>query len=285
MNSRLFLISFLFFISNLIVQAQTASSLFHLRDSVQVGEIVSVSGQMLDSVGHCGPAVENSHMILRILFDDRCAVDLYSKTGRGMELLKYKWYPSESEISEYAVGSDNYEEGNTLGFGGVALWDGEKIVRLTASSGRIARVGNTSKGSYAEMISYGVVCGNDTVDVCFRIDVFNKKRQAKVTVRELSGKKVRFVTGVNFHKGQTVVMGDGMAYVWGAHPCDSTKSPVAVGAGIRYSAKKFEIADKTEDMVMLVSYPSNSITTTLVGTSVKEAELNTLKRFDAFMRD
>ena len=74
-----------------LAHAQTASSLFLRSDSLQVKEIVSDQADMYKKVGHHGPAVENSHMALRIYFNDSGAIDLYSKSGRGMDLRKYKW--------------------------------------------------------------------------------------------------------------------------------------------------------------------------------------------------
>lgn len=279
---------FIFFIAISLIapalaHAQTASSLFLRSDSLQVKEIVSDQADMYKKVGHHGPAVENSHMALRIFFNDSGAIDLYSKSGRGMELLKYKWYPSEIDQTENGAGCDEYMVGKTVGFGGIALWDGESEVKLVATRGRTARVGDTSKGSYAELIAYGVPYKGDTVDISIRIDVLAKKREAKVTARELSGKKVQFLTGVNFHEGEKVSMGSGWASVWGIHPANVSTDPKPVGAAILFNAKKFESVEKTENMVRLVSYPASSVSTELVAASTKEAELNSVKRFEAYV--
>ena len=279
---------FIFFIAISLIapalaHAQTASSLFLRSDSLQVKEIVSDQADMYKKVGHHGPAVENSHMALRIYFNDSGAIDLYSKSGRGMELLKYKWYPSEIDQTENGAGCDEYMVGKTVGFGGIALWDGESEVKLVATRGRTARVGDTSKGSYAELIAYGVPYKGETVDISIRIDVLAKKREAKVTARELSGKKVQFLTGVNFHEGEKVSMGSGWASVWGIHPANVSTDPKPVGAAILFNAKKFESVEKTENMVRLVSYPASSVSTELVAASTKEAELNSVKRFEAYV--
>lgn len=263
--------------------AQTASSLFLRSDSLQIKEIVSEQANMYKLVGHHGPAVENSHMALRIYFNDSGAIDLYSKSGRGMELLKYKWYPTQAQQEESGAGCDEYMVGKTVGFGGIALWDGEKEIKLKATKGRTARVGDTSKGSYAELIAYGVPYKDDTVDVSIRVDVYVKNRTARVTATELSGKKVQFLTGINYHEGETVVIGESYAYVWGVHPANVSENPKPVGAGISFNSKKFERVTKTENMVRLVSLPASSVTTKLTGASTKEAELNTAKRFGAYM--
>lgn len=282
MNSRIITALF-FFIAPVLAQAQTASSLFLRADSLQVKEIVAETADMYKKVGHHGPAVENSHMALRIYFNNSGAIDLYSKNGRGMELLKYKWYPTEKDQEENGAGCDEYMVGKTVGFGGIALWDGETEVKLVATGGRTARVGDTSKGSYAEMIAYGVPYKGDTVDISIRIDMFAKKREATVTATELSGKKVQFLTGVNYHEGERVSMGEGWVSVWGVHPANVSVDPKPVGAAILYNAKKFESVTKTENMVRLVSFPASSVSTKLIGASTKEAELNSAKRFEAYV--
>lgn len=263
--------------------AQTASSLFWRADSLQVPEIVSEIGNQYNKVGHHGPAVENSHMALRVYFNDSGAIDVYSKTGRGLELMEYLWYPTKGQQDTLAMGADGYIVGKTVGLGGIALWDGEKEVKLEATGGRTARVGETRNGSYLEMIAYGVAYKGDNVDVMIRVDVSSKTREAVVTASELSGKKVQFLTGVNYHEGQKVSYGEGYISVWGQHPVKKTETPFAIGAGLRFSSKDFPIVEKTEDMVRVISKPASKVTTKVVSASVKEAELNSAKRFEAYM--
>lgn len=263
--------------------AQTAKSLFWKKDKVQVDEIVSETGNLYREVGHHGPAVENTHCALRIYFNDSGAIDVYSKCGRGLELEKYAWYPDSLAQADYGAGCDEYKVGKTVGLGGIALWDGEKEVKLKATKGRTARVGDTSKGSYAEMIAYGVPYMGDTVDIRIRVDVYRKHRMARVTATELNGRKVQFLTGVNYHKGENVKYGDGYISVWGVHPADVSASPKPIGAGMFYSKGKFASVEQTEDMVRLISKPAAEISTMVVAASTKEAELNTAKRFEAYM--
>ncbi len=276
MRKLLFIVSFVFLAH--LSRAQTAVSLFSLSDSLQVSEIVSEIGDMSSKVGHCGPAVENSHMVLRIHFDDSGSVDVYSKSGRGMELERYLWYPS-AEAAD--AGRDGYVVGGTLGLGGIALWDGEKEVRLVATGGRTARAVNAKKGSYIEVVSYGVRYMGESVDICVRIDVNPKSRLAKVTASELSGKKVRFLTGVNFHEGQKVTVGEECVGVWGRHPAGGAS--ISIGAGVFFSAKDFPTVERTDGFVRLISGPESEIETSVMATSNLEAELNNLKRFEAYM--
>lgn len=269
--------------SVLAVEAQTAKSLYLKSDGKQVSQIFSESGNEYKTVGHHGPAVENAYMALRIYFNDSGAIDVYSKTGRGMELEKYRWYPTEEQQSRLGLGCDEYKVGSTVGLGGIALWDGSSEVKLVATEGRLARVGETRKGKYAEMISYGVPYKGDKVDIMVRIDVSYKTRNAKITAQELSGKKVQFLTGVNFPEGATVDFGEEYICVWGVHPADVSKDPCPVGAGMFFKKSLFGVPEKTEDMVRIISKPSSKITTQVVAASTKEAELNSQSRFEAYM--
>lgn len=263
--------------------AQTAKSLFWKKDKVQVDEIVSEEADQYKSVGHHGPAVENQYMALRIYFNDSGAIDVYSKNGRGLELEQYGWYPDSLAQADYGAGCDEYRVGKTVGLGGIALWDGEKEVKLVATKGRTARVGSTSKGSYAEMIAYGVQYKGDEVDISIRIDMTSKSREAWITARELNGKKVQFLTGVNYHEGQSVCYGKGYISVWGVHPADVSRHPVPIGAGMFYSTGIFKTVEKTDCFVRIISRPESQISTRVVSGSTKEAELNSAKRFEAYM--
>ena len=264
--------------------AQSASSLFWRADSVQVKEIVSDKAVQYNFVGHHGPAVENSHCALRLYFNDSGAIDVYSKSGKQMELLKYLWYPTEKQQQEEGAGCDEYLGGRTVGLGGIALWDGEKEVKLVATGGRTARVGQTKGGSYAEIIAYGVEYMGDKVDVSIRIDVSDKSRVATVSARELNGKKVQFLTGVNYQKGEEVIYGRKYIAVWGVHPADVSASPSPLGAGMWFKPSKFESIEKTGDMVRLISKKTSLISTRIVAASTKEEELDTRDKFFEYMR-
>ncbi len=264
-----------------VSMAQTAVSLFWKSDSLQVSEVVSETADLYDELGHGGPAVENSHMILRLLFNDSGAVDVYSKSGRGMELARYGWYPTAEQQELERAGADAYEVGNTIGCGGFALWDGEKEVRLVATRGRTARVGETKKGSYVEMTAYGVEYMGGLVDIMVRIDVNVKSRLASVSAKELSGKKVRFLTGVNFHEGQKVIVDKKHVAVWGQHPVEGTAFPV--GAAVLFSDKAFPTVERTGDMVRIISEPAEEVKTRVLASSTKEAELNSAKRFEEYV--
>ena len=280
---KLFLVFTLIFAA-FMAHAQSAKSLFYISDSLQVSEAISGGADLKDMLGHSGPAVENSHMALRLVCDDSGSIDVYSKSGRGMELLEFMWHPTQGQQDTLVAGVDAYDVANTLGLGGVGLWDGQKLVRLVATDGRTARVGETKKGAFAEVIAYGVSYMGDMVNISIRVDVTDKSRVAVVTAKELSGKKVQFVTGLNHHPGQKVSYDEGYVMAWGPHPGAESGKSFPVGAGLFYSIKLFPTVEKTDDMVMLVSKPTSSIVTKVVASSTKEAELNNAKRLETYMQ-
>lgn len=265
-------------------KAQTATSLFWRADSLQVSEIVSQQAVQYNFVGHHGPAVENSHCALRIYFNDSGAIDVYSKSGKQMELAKYLWYPTDKQQAEEGAGCDEYLVGRTVGLGGIALWDGSEEVKLKATKGRTARVGQIRGGSFAEMVAYGVEYKGESVDILIRIEMKDNSRIAKVIGRELNGKKVQFLTGVNYHKGETVEYGRNYIAVWGVHPADVSAAPSPLGAGMWFSPRKFESTEKTGDMVRLISKPATEISTEVVAASMKEDELGSEAKFISYMR-
>ena len=282
MKRLIFLIA-LSYMSVMAMHAQTAESLFWRSDSLMVNEIGPEMGNQFNKVGHHGPAVENSHMALRIYFNDSGAIDVYSKAGGQMELLEYKWYPSLDLQQSLGVGNDHYIVGKTVGLGGIALWDGRKEVKLVATKGRKARVGKTRKGSFAEVISYGVEYAEGLVDIMIRVDVDKKHREAYVTAAELNGRKVQFLTGVNFHEGQQLFTGKGYMGVWGLHKGDKSPLKEEVGAGLWFNVRKFSPIERTADMLRVISRPAARIRTKVISSSAKETELNTPEKFETYI--
>lgn len=266
----------------------TFFSQFMRSDSLQVSEIWGPPGsKLINAVGHHGPAVENQYMALRLYFDGRGAIDVYNKSGKtDNELGRWLWYPSMDQQQTEGAGGDSYYVGKTVGLGGVRLWDSEQEVRLEETKGRRSLVGRTDEGAYMEMIHYGVPFQNDSVDVSLRVDVYEGSRWAKVTVREINGKPLRFATGVNYPEGALVHQGSGWAAVWGEHPSDLFSSPVPIGpigAAIRYDPQQFPHADDTGNAVRLVSVPLSEFSTHIVAASHKEDVLNLSDRFFAFV--
>ena len=82
----------------LVAQNKTDVSLFFISDSARyLNYISSDSGDLFNSLGHHGPAIENEWLALRIYFDQKAAVDVYSKVKPGLEFRKAKWYPTPEQ--------------------------------------------------------------------------------------------------------------------------------------------------------------------------------------------
>ncbi|MBO4340367.1 MAG: DUF4861 family protein [Bacteroidales bacterium] len=266
------------------VERHTFYSQFLRTDSLQVEEIWAPDGKE-PRAGHHGPAVENRYMALRFYLDGRSAIDVYSKSGLiDDELGRWLWYPSREAQEKDGAGCDEYFVGRTVGLGGVRLWNGENEVEMVPSAGLRSLVGRTEGGAYMEKIFYGVPYLADTIDVSVRVDVSDVSRWAVVSARELSGKPVRFVTGVNYHPGSEILRDEGLAAVWGCHPADVSSKPVPIGGAIRFNPSVFPFVDDTGNTVRLVSEPVSGFSTEIVSASVKEAELCTAERFFDFVK-
>ncbi len=262
----------------------TYFSQFLRPDSLQVAEIWQPEGETL-RVAHHGPAVENQFMALRIYFDARAAIDVYSKSGLiDNELGWWRWYPTPEEQEAHGAGCDEYYVGKTVGLGGIQLWDGEKAVPLATTAGRRSLVGRTDNGAFMEMISYGIPYLQDTVDVSLRIDVSDDSRWAMVSVKELNGNPVSFVTGVNYHPGSKIIRQEGLAAVWGEHPANISAHPIPIGGAIRFNPHDFQIVEDADNAIRLISKPLTEFRTQIISASEKESELNTAKRFFEFVK-
>lgn len=260
----------------------TFYSQFLRPDSLQLAEIWQPEGTSI-RISHHGPAVENQYMALRIYFDARAAIDVYSKSGLiDNELGRWMWYPTPDEQEADGAGCDEYLVGSTVGLGGIQLWDGEESVPLATTGGRRSLVGRTRGGAFMEMISYGVPYGKDTVDVSLRVEVSDKDRWATVIVRELNGKPLRYLTGVNYHPGAEVAVKEGLAAVWGQHPANVSDHPIPIGAAIRFDPAQFPEVQNDGQAIRLISAPLSEFRTCIVSASEKETELGSPDRFFYF---
>jgi hypothetical protein len=279
------LIAFLLFWGICFGQNKTDNSLYMKSDKITyLTDIGCESGDLYKTIGHHGPAIENEWMALRIYFSDKVAIDVYNKANRGLELKKANWYPTPEQQKD-GWGADYYKVANTVGLGGVKLWDGEKVVPLNPVTNRLAHVGKTDTTSYMEMTSRGVPYKGGKVDILLRVTVFSDKREAKVEAICLSKTKVQFVTGVNYFKDFKSDKGPNYIAVWGLHPEDVAASQVEVGAAIQYNPKDYvkNLDDGTQ--YLLVSKPTNHLETRIVSASAIEKEINTFDKLVAFMKN
>lgn len=281
MKSTIF-ITFILLGHMLMAQNNTDVSLFLRSDSTKyLNEISSESGDLYNKLGHHGPAVENEWMALRLYFDKKAAIDVYSKTRSGLELRKGRWYPTpEQQMNGW--GADYYKVGNSVGLGGVRLWDGKKVVPLNPVSGRCAKVVKEGTVSYMEMLSENVPYHSNKVDVLVRVTVYSGIRKAKVEAFALTDDDVQFVTGINYHKGEQVVVEDNSIFTWGLHPEDVAAETVEIGAVILFNPDDFEnrIDDGSEHL--LIAKPGKYISCWISSANAKESNLNTLEKFMDF---
>jgi hypothetical protein len=265
-------------------QNNTDTSLYMKADKISyLTDIGSESGDLYQTIGHHGPAVENEWMALRIYFSDKVAIDVYNKAKKGLELKGAHWYPTPEQQKE-GWGADYYKVGATVGLGGVKLWDGEKVVPLNPVTNRLAHVGKTATTSYMEMISKGVPYKGKTVDIKVRVTVFSGKREAKVEAFSLNGEKVQFVTGVNYFKGFETKKGNNYIAVWGTHPEDVAAEVIGIGAAIKYNPKDYVKNTDDGTQYLLISKPTKHLETEVVSASAREKEINTWDKLEAYIK-
>jgi hypothetical protein len=267
-----------------LAQNNTDTSLYMKSEKITyLTDIGSESGDLYSTIGHHGPAVENEWMALRIYFSEKAAIDVYSKAKPGLELKKAQWYPTAAQQKE-GWGADYYKVANTVGLGGVRLWDGEKIVPLNPVTNRLARVGKTDTTSWMEMISKGVPYKGKKVDILVRVTVFSGKREAKVEAVCLTGEKVQFATGVNYFKDFETKKGTNYIAVWGKHPEDVAAEVIGIGAAIIYNPKDFVKNTDDGTQYLLISKPTKNLETKIISSSAREEELNTLDKLEAYIK-
>jgi hypothetical protein len=265
-------------------QNNTDTSLYMKAEKISyLTDIGSESGDLYSVIGHHGPAIENEWMALRIYFSDKVAIDVYNKAKKGLELKQAHWYPTAEQQKE-GWGADYYKVGNTVGLGGVKLWDGEKVLPLNPVTNRLARVGKTDTTSWMEMISRGVPYKGKKVDIMVRVTVFSGRREAKVEAFSLNGEKVQFVTGVNYFKGFETKKGANYIAVWGKHPEDVAAEIIGVGAAIRYNPKDYVKNSDDGTQYLLISKPTKHLSTEIVSACAKETEINNLDKLEAYIK-
>lgn len=259
-------------------QEKTDVSLFLKRGEQQLDSVHSKRGNLFHRLGHHGPAIENQWYALRIYFNRKAAIDVYSKAEPGLELKEKKWYPSKKEQLE-GWGADYYKAGNTVGLGGIRLWDGEKTVRLHPVSNRSARVMQTSDSSFMEMTSEGVPYLGDKVDVRVRVTVYNNTRIAKVEAVSLTGKPLQFVTGINYFNDLEVTATEKYIATWGFHPEDVAAEKNEVGAAIIIPGNGIRERKKLDDQYILITEPLHHVTFSILSANGREPGVNNSEQF------
>lgn len=262
-----------------VAQHKTDVSLYLKKDKADyLIEVESKSGNLFTKLGHHGPAVENQWLAYRIYFNKKTAIDIYSKAKPGLELRDKRWYPSKKEqLAGY--GADYYKVGNTVGLGGVKLWDGNQLVPLHPVSKRTARVVTSKDSSYMEMLSEGVLYKEKKVDILVRLTVYSNKREAKIEALSVGGVDIQFATGINYFENLDLIISDNYIATWGIHPEDVAAEEVAIGAAIIFNKDNFEKQQDDGKQHLLISKPTQSIETWITSANAREPDVNTFEKF------
>lgn len=264
-------------------QNSTDFSLFRKSNkSVCLTKVESKSGNLFHKLGHHGPAIENEWFGLRIYFDKREAIDVYSKSKPGLELREAQWYPTR-EQQKKGWGADYYRVGKTVGLGGIKLWDGQKVIPLNPVSKRTATVVKQNGISTMEMLSEGIPYKGEKVDILVRVSVFPDSRKAKVEAFSKTNYEVQFVTGINYHKGLVVRKSKDYVVTWGIYPEDVAAEKIAVGAALIINENDFEKQMDDGKQFLFISKPTNHLETWITSANAREPELNTLDKFITFL--
>ncbi|MDD3165922.1 MAG: DUF4861 family protein [Bacteroidales bacterium] len=261
---------------------KTDVSLKFSKAEKQESSISSETGNLYRQLAHHGPAIENEWAGFRLYFDNKVSVDVYNKTRPGLELAVGGWYPTVEQQKE-GWGADQYKVGNTVGCGGVWLWDGEKAVQLNPVRMRTARVKKEANYSYMEMLSEGIPYKDRSIDVLVRVTVYSGIRNAKVEAFALTDEPVQFLTGLNFHKTTKVTQGKGYISSWGIHPEDVAAFQLEIGAAILYDANDFADVKWTDKEVQLISKPTKYLSHWIATACERESDLNSMQRFNAYL--
>ena len=267
---------------NAYAQNMTDVSLY-MKGGPQVSSVMTTQDDMFYKVGHHGPAIENEWLGLRIYFDYKVAIDVYNKTKPQLELAKAEWYPTK-EQQENGWGADSYKVGETVGLGGVRLWDGNKVIFLNPIKERTARVRKEAMLSYMEMLSEGIPYKNDTIDVLLRVTVYSGIREAKVEAFAFSSRPVEFVTGINYHDGTETFRRDDYIGTWGVHPEDVAAFERNIGAAIIYNPDDFSSIEKTPKEYRMITKPTKYLETHITSVCEKEAGFSSMEAFINYLK-
>lgn len=264
----------------LFSQENTAASMYLKKDkNTQLDYIESKSGNLFSKLGHHGPAIENQWYALRLYFSRKTAIDVYSKAKPGLELAEKKWYPSKKEQLA-GWGADYYKVGNTVGLGGVKLWNGEKVLDLHPVDLRSARVTVYDDSTSIDMISEGVPYRGKKLNIKVCVTVYSSKREAKVEAFSMTGEPVQFVTGINYFKNLETRTGENYALTWGIHPEDVAAEKVKVGAGI--ILQKAVIEQQLDDgkQLLFITKPVQSFSSRIASFNAREDGIDSFESFE-----
>ena len=132
------------------------------------------------------------------------------------------------------------------------------------------------------MLVRGVEYRGEKVDIKVSVRMWDSSRLAEISAECVSGQKVTFISGVNYHQGQQLRVSDGRIAVWGVHPADVVKNPLPIGAALTYNAKAWDglFVDNAAGFVSIrTRRPVSSAKVTVVAACSREDALNSCEKF------
>ena len=263
--------------------AQTDVSLFWKKDGKQLTEIKSDKADLTQKLGHAGPAVENSWGAARINVDNNCAIDVYCKQNKGLELRKYQWNSTKQQI-DAGAGFGVFDQNVNVGLGGINLLSGNQIVPLEAHNGREIKVVKGDTCSWVEVISRGVLYEGDSLDVAVRIFAYNNSRQFDIEAEVLKGRSrnIRFTTGLNYTDASVRDDDQSHLSVWEPLVRDGVPDSTFVGKSLIFGTQYWmrQRSHKVVGTERLVSIlPRKKTRLTILFSSSRDAEINTSDAF------
>ena len=135
------------------------------------------------------------------------------------------------------------------------------------------------------MLSHGVEYKGQKVDILVTVKVCNKSREAEIEMECVSGQKVTFLTGVNYHMGMKTISDEKSVSTWGVHPADVVENPLPIGAGVRYKKGKWmlEFLSDINFARLKALKPAKKAKIKVVAACSREKELNTSEKFFLYM--
>ena len=112
--------------------------------------------------------------------------------------------------------------------------------------------------------------------------MYSGLRKAKVEAFALTDTDVQFVTGMNYHKGEQVVVENNRIFTWGLHPEDVAAEPVKLGAAILFNSDDFVKKIDDGKQHLLVCKPGKYVSYWISSANEREPSLNTLEKFMNF---
>ncbi|MCP4122466.1 MAG: DUF4861 domain-containing protein [Bacteroidetes bacterium] len=278
------LISLFYGASSYAQQQELDVSLFMKKDGVYTNSIESETGDLYKKVGHHGPAIENLWVAYRLYFNELGSIDLLSKFQPRLELRTSKWYPDKA-MKKNGYGTDNYLVRETIGLGGIRLWDNNSVQNLGPVSKRTAEVILEESMAQIRMTSLSIPHQGDLIDLEVVITTWLGTRHAVVEVNVLNEIPVQFATGMTIHPDLRISNTENYLLSWGDYDSPATAAKFNVGAALIYDKNDFEDNLVTDQELFLISIPTTYLRYLISTSNDKEdSELNNYDAFEAYIQ-